>query len=52
MENGQINGTSRQTFVVFGSEIRLVKESLVKELGVAHDYEYIPSLLRGFGNVK
>ncbi|CAH2220106.1 jg14836 [Pararge aegeria aegeria] len=44
----QINGTSRQAFVDFGSEVTLVKESLVKELGVAHDH--IPSFLRGFGN--
>ncbi|CAG9137646.1 unnamed protein product [Plutella xylostella] len=44
----QVNNTSVQAFIDFGSEVTLVKQTLVANLGL--DHNHLPSSMKGFGN--
>lgn len=48
MKEIRVNNSELQAFVDFGSDVTLIKESVVKELGLTHDN--IPTLMKGFGN--
>lgn len=43
-----VNGAQLDAFVDLGSEVTLVKESVMKHLGIEHDNQ--PTQMRGFGN--
>lgn len=43
-----VNGVTLQTFVDFGSEVTLIRESAAHDLGLSHNNT--PSFMKGFGN--
>ncbi|XP_063634795.1 uncharacterized protein LOC134805417 [Cydia splendana] len=43
-----VQGRTLTAFIDFGSQLTLIRESTVKELGISHDH--IPTLMKGFGN--
>lgn len=43
-----VNGRTLEAFIDFGSEVTLVRESIISSLNLVHDQ--VPSVMKGFGN--